>query len=158
MKSYKVVIAVISLCLAAGLLGGYLIWGTKDEGKVDIRQLLNTLEEEVARIEKKEKDLVASIEAARTEIQAAETVRKENRELKGQLEGALQEKAGLERSLAELRTGKTDAEKRAADLQGLQAMLDDLKGRNAALETENRELKSAIDNISEITQRKQEAR
>ncbi|MBE0568343.1 MAG: hypothetical protein IH577_01525 [Deltaproteobacteria bacterium] len=182
MKSYKVVIAVISLALAAGLFGGYMIWGTKDEGKVDIKQLLRTLEEETGRIERKNKDLAASIEASKAEIQASEAVRKENQDLKGQLQGALQEKAGLESSLVELRAGKTDEERQAAEMQALrsqlarvreelaeanekasrgeklQLMSDNLSVRISELEKENRELKSAIDNISEITRRKQEAR
>jgi chromosome segregation ATPase len=217
MKSYKVIIAIIALSLAAGLFGGYRIWGTKDKGKVDIKQLLHTLEEEIGRIEQKNKDLVASIEASKGEIQASEAIRKENQGLKDQLQNALQEKTGLESSLAELRAKETDAKKQAAGEQELRTMLDNLKGqitalesrnrdladrfqkaerenaekegqlaqmrnelaeanekaskgeklqlmsddlnaRISALEKENRELKSVIDNVSEITQRKQEAR
>jgi uncharacterized protein YneF (UPF0154 family) len=44
--SNKVIIAIVALSLAAGVFGGYLIWGTKDKGKVDIKQLLHTLEGE----------------------------------------------------------------------------------------------------------------
>jgi DNA repair exonuclease SbcCD ATPase subunit len=217
MKSYKVIIAIIALSLAAGLFGGYRIWGTKDKGKVDIKQLLHTLEEEIGRIEQKNKDLVASIEASKGEIQASEAIRKENQGLKDQLQNALQEKTVLESSLAELRAKETDAKKQAAGEQELRTMLDDLKGqitalesrnrdladrfqkaerenaekegqlaqmrnelaeanekaskgeklqlmsddlnaRISALEKENRDLKAVIDNVSEITQRKQEAR
>ena len=43
--------ALLSACLllgiAAGLFGGYRIWGTKDKEPVDIKQLLQKLEEEV---------------------------------------------------------------------------------------------------------------
>lgn len=217
MKSTKVILAFIVLGIAAGLFGGYRIWGTKDKEPVDIKQLLQKLEEEVDLIEKKNEDLVASIEASKGDIEASEAVRKENQALKDQLQAALQEKTGLENSLAESRAKETDAEKQAAAEQELRAEQDDLKGkitalesgnrdladrlqqaereitekegvldqvrgelsearekaskgeeyrlltddlnaRISALETENRELKSVIDNISEMTQRKQETR
>jgi chromosome segregation ATPase len=217
MKSTKVILAFIVLGIAAGLFGGYRIWGTKDKEPVDIKQLLQKLEEEVDLIEKKNEDLVASIEASKGDIEASEAVRKENQALKDQLQAALQEKTGLENSLAESRAKETDAEKQAAAEQELRAEQDDLKGkitalesgnrdladrlqqaereitekegvldqvrgelsearekaskgeeyrlltddlnaRISALETENRELKSVIDNISEMTQRKPETR
>lgn len=217
MKSTKVILAFIVLGIAAGLFGGYRIWGTKDKEPVDIKQLLQKLEEEVDLIEKKNEDLVASIEASKGDIEASEAVRKENQALKDQLQAALQEKTGLENSLAESRAKETDAEKQAAAEQALRAEQDDLKGkitalesgnrdladrlqqaereitekegildqvrgelsearekaskgeeyrlltddlnaRISALETENRELKSVIDNISEMTQRKPETR
>ncbi len=217
MKSTKVILAFIVLGIAAGLFGGYRIWGTKDKEPVDIKQLLQKLEEEVDLIEKKNEDLVASIEASKGDIEASEAVRKENQALKDRLQAALQEKTGLESSLAESRAKETDAEKQAAAEQELRAEQDDLKGkitalesgnrdlagrlqqaereitekedvldqvrselsearekaskgeeyrlltddlnaRISALETENRELKSVIDNISEMTQRKPETR
>lgn len=140
MKNYKVVIAIIALSLAAGLFGGYRIWGTGDEGKGDIKQLLHKLEEETTRIEQKNKDLVASIAASKGEIEASGAIRKENQELKDQLQKVLQEKTGLESSLAEARAKETDAEKQAAGEQKLRTMLDDLKGRITALESKNRDL------------------
>lgn len=140
MMSTKVIIAIVALSLVAGVFGGFLIWGTKDKGKVDIKQLLHTLEGEIQRIEQKNKDLVASIEASKREIQASEAVRKENQELKDQVRNALQEKKGLESSLVELRSKEIDAEKQAAGVKKLQTMLEDLKGRNAALESKNRDL------------------
>ncbi len=183
MKSTKVIIAIVALSLAAGLFGGYRIWGTKDKEPVDIKQLLQKLEEEVDLIEKKNKDLVASIEASKGDIEASEAVRKENQALKDQLQGALQEKTGLESSLAESRAKETDAVKQAereiAEKEGVldqvrselsesrekaskgeeyKLLTDDLNARISALEKENRELRSVIDNISEITQRKQETR
>lgn len=217
MKSTKVAIAVIVLSIAAGLFGGYRIWGTRDKGTVDIKQLLNNLGEEIDRIERKNKDLVVSIEASKGAIEASEAIRKENEDLKGQLQNALQERTGLENSLAELKAKETGAERQAAAEQELRTMADGLKGevtaletrnrdladklqkaegenaekedllaqvrnelaearekaskgeefqlltqdlnaRIAALEEENRELKAVIDNISEMTQRKQEAR
>lgn len=158
MKSFKVIIAIIALSLAAGLFGGYRIWGTKEQGKADIKQLMHTLGEEVGRVEQKNQDLVASIEASKEEIQASEAIRKENQELKGQLQDALQAKTGLESSLAALRAKETDAKQQAAVEQELRTALENTKGRITALEKENRKLKSVIDNISEITQRKQEGK
>lgn len=217
MKNTKVIIAVIALCVGAGLFGGYRIWGTRGQGEGDIKQLLRNLEEEVGLIEQKNKDLVASIEASRADIEASDAVRKENQELKDQLQAALEEKQGLERSRAEskakeadakkqeevereLRTGQDDLKEKIAALESrtldladrlqkadqenaekedqlaqirnelagahekasqgekCQLLADDLKARITGLETENRELRSVIDDISDLTQRKQEAR
>lgn len=217
MKSTKVIIAVIALCIGAGLFGGYRIWGTRGQGEGDIKQLLRNLEEEVGLIEQKNKDLVASIESSKADIEASDAVKKENQELKDQLQAALQEKQGLESSRAEWKAKEADAikqaevehalrtdqddlkkmiaalESRNRDLAGrlqkaeqekaekedqlaqirnelagahekasqgekFQLLADDLKARITELETENRELRSVIDNISELTQRKQEAR
>ncbi len=217
MKNTKVIIAVIALCIGAGLFGGYRIWGTRGQGEGDINQLLRNLEEEVGRIEQKNKDLVASIEASKADIEASDAGRKENQELKDQLQAALQEKQGLESSLAEwkakeadtkkqaeieqeLRTDQDDLKKKIAALENrnrdladrlqkaeqekaekedqlaqirnelagahekasqgekFQLLADDLKARITELETENQELRAVIDNISELTQQKQEAR
>jgi len=140
MKSTKVMIAIVVLSLAAGVFGGYRIWGTRGHGEGDIKQLLRNLEEEVGLIEQKNKDLVASIEASKGEIEASEAVRKENQVLKDQLQNALQEKTGLDNTLAELRAKETDAEKQAAGEQELLMVQDDLKGRITALENGNRDL------------------
>jgi chromosome segregation ATPase len=140
MKGAKVVVAVIVLSLAAGLFGGYRIWGTKDKGEADVKQLLHTLGEEVGRIEQRNKDLVASIEASKGEVEASEAVRKENQELKEQLQSALQGKTELESSLADLRAKETNAEKQTAVEQELLTKADDLKGRITALEGRNRDL------------------
>jgi chromosome segregation ATPase len=140
MKSTKVIIAVIALGFAAGLFGGYRIWGTKDQGKGDIKQLMHNLEEEVGRIEQKNKDLVASIEASKGAIEASEAVSKENQVLKGQLQGALQEKQGLEKSLAEWKAKETDAKKQAEVEQELRKVQDELKNKITALKSGNRDL------------------
>ncbi len=140
MKSTKVIIAVVALSIAAGLFVGYRIWGIKDQGKGDIQQLLRTLEEEVARIDQKNKDLVASLEASRGDIEASEAVRKENQELKDRLQGALQEKQGLESSLAEWKAKEIDAKKQAEAEQELRKVQDELKNKIAGLKSGNQVL------------------
>lgn len=158
MTNYKVIIAILALSLAAGLFGGYRIWGIRDQGKADVRQLLRTLGEEIGRIEQKNKDLAATIEGSKREVAASEAIRKENQELKGRLQNALQEKAALDNSMAQLRAKEIDAQKQAAVEKELRSTVEDLKGRITALENENRALKVVIDNISEMTQKRQEAR
>lgn len=140
MKNIKVIIAVIVLCVAAGLFGGYRIWGTKDRGEGDIKQLMSSLEEEVVRIEQKNRELVASLEASKGDIEASEAVGKENQALKNQVQVALQEKQALERSLAEWKAKETDAQKQAEVEQELRTAQDDLKRKIAALESGNRDL------------------
>jgi septal ring factor EnvC (AmiA/AmiB activator) len=158
MTNYKVIIAILALTLAAGLFGGYRIWGTRDKGKVDLKETLRTLGQEIDRIERQNKDLVATIEGSKREVAASEAIRKENQELKDRLQNALQEKAALDNTMAQLRAKELDAQKQAAVEKELRSMVEDLKGRIAALENENRELKAVIDNISEMTQKRQEAR
>ena len=101
---------------------------------------MQNLEEEVARIQQKNKDLVASIEASKGDIEASEAVRKENQALKGQLQVLLQEKQGLESSLAERKAKEIDAKKQAEVEQELRKTQDELKNRIAALESGNQGL------------------
>lgn len=140
MSRTKVIIVVIVLGIAAGMFGGYRIWGTGGQGEVDVTQLLRNLEEEVARIEQKNKDLVASIEASRKDVEASEAVKQENQALKNQLQIAIQKTQGLERSLAEWKTKETDAQKRAEVEQELRKAQDELNKKVAALEGGNRDL------------------
>ena len=217
MKSTKVIIAVIALSIGAGLYGGYRIWGARGQGEGDIQQLFRNLEKEVGRIVQENKDLVASIEASRANVETSDAVRKENQDLKDRLQAAQQEKQALEGSLAEWKAMEADAEKQAETEQELlkeqddlkkdiaalesinkdladrlqkaeqekaeqedqlgqirdelagahekvsqgekyQLLADDLQARITELETENQELRSVIDNISDLTQRRQEAR
>ena len=48
MKGYKGIVGLIALGFAAGMFGGYRIWGTKETGKTDIKQLLRQVNDEVA--------------------------------------------------------------------------------------------------------------
>lgn len=136
----KVIILVIVLCIAAGMFGGYRIWGTRGEGEGDIKQMLRNVEEEVVRIEQKNKDLVASIEASQKDIAASEAVNRENQELKNQLQVALQKIQGLESALADWKTKETDAQKRAEVEQGLRTVQEELKKKIAALEGGSQDL------------------
>jgi prefoldin subunit 5 len=52
----------------------------------------------------------------------------------------------------------SEAREKASKGEEYRLLTDDLNARISALETENRELKSVIDNISEMTQRKPETR
>jgi len=153
MKSTKVIIAVIALCIGAGLYGGYRIWGTRGHGEGDIKQLLRNLEEEVGLIEQKNKDLVASIESSKADIEASDAVRKENQELKDQLQAALQEKQGLESSRAEWKAKEADAKKQMEVEQELRTDQDDLKNKIAALESRNWDL---ADRLQKADQEKAE--
>jgi predicted RNase H-like nuclease (RuvC/YqgF family) len=155
MKSYKVIVGLIALGFAAGMFGGYRIWGTTEKGKTDIRQLLQQVNDEVARIESKNKELTESLESSREAINASEALRKENQDLKGQLENAFQEKQDLESTLEEVRAKERGAITRAEDQKKLGGTIDELNARIAELEKKNRELTSVIDNVSQMTQRKE---
>jgi chromosome segregation ATPase len=144
MTNYKVIIAILALTLAAGLFGGYRIWGTRDKGKVDLKETLRTLGQEIDRIERQNKDLVATIEGSKREVAASEAIRKENKELKDRLQNALQEKAALDNTMAQLRAKEIDAQKQAAVEKELRSTVDDLKGRIAAMESRNRELSDRV--------------
>jgi len=64
MKGYKVILGLIALGFAAGMFGGYRIWGTIDKGKTDIKQLLQQLNQEVDLLESKNRELTESLEAS----------------------------------------------------------------------------------------------
>jgi len=155
MKGYKVIVGLIALGFAAGMFGGYRIWGPTKKGETDVRQLLQQVNDEVARIESKNKELTASLESSREAINASEALRKENQDLKDQLKVAYQEKQELESTLEEVRAKERDAANRAEDGKKLGSTIDELNARVSALESENRELKSVIDNVSEMTRRKE---
>ncbi|MGW8284315.1 MAG: hypothetical protein ACWGPR_01195 [Candidatus Deferrimicrobiaceae bacterium] len=155
MKGYKVIVGLIALGFAAGMFGGYRIWGPTKKGATDVRQLLQQVNDEVARIESKNKELTTSLESSREAINASEALRKENQDLKDQLKIAYQEKQELESSLEEVRAKERNAANRAEDGKKLGSTIDELNARISALESENRELKSVIDNVSEMTRRKE---
>jgi hypothetical protein len=155
MKGYKVIVGLIALGFAAGMFGGYRIWGPTEKGKTDLRQLLQQVNDEVARIESKNKELTESLESSREAINASEALQKENQDLKDQLKVAYQEKQELESSLEEVRAKGRDAANQSEDSKNLESTIDELNARISALESENRELKSVIDNVSEMTRRKE---
>jgi len=155
MKGYKVIVGLIALGFAAGMFGGYRIWGPTEKGKTDLRQLLQQVNDEVALIESKNKELTESLESSREAVNASEALRKENQDLKDQLKVAYQEKQELESSLEEARTKELDAADQTEDRKKLGSTIDELNTRISVLENENRELKSVIDNVSKMTQRKE---
>jgi chromosome segregation ATPase len=155
MKGYKVIVGLIALGFAAGMFGGYRIWGPMKKGETDVRQLLQQVNDEVARIESKNKELTASLESSREAVNASEALRKENQDLKDQLKVAYQEKQELESTMEEVRAKERDAANQSEDSKKLESTIDELKARISALESENRELKSVIDNVSEMTRRKE---
>jgi len=155
MKSYKIIVGLIALGFAVGMFGGYRIWGPTEKGKTDIRQLLQQVNDEVALIESKNKELTGSLESSREAINASEALRKENHDLKDQLKVAYQEKQELESTLEEARAKERDAGNQTEDRKKIGSTIDELNARISVLENENRELKSVIDNVSEITQRKE---
>jgi uncharacterized phage infection (PIP) family protein YhgE len=182
MKMNKIFLVVMALSLAIGLLGGYRIWGVKDHGEADIKQLLEKVNEEVEVIETRNRDLAAALEAAKEDIGKSESLKTENQELKKQLQISLQEKKELENALEEVRRKESEDRRQAEtekelrtlndglkeritvlenekrDLKELKALSDDLQGRISELEKENQELKSVIDKISDMTQREEETR
>ena len=155
MKGYKVIVGLIALGFAAGMFGGYRIWGPTEKGKTDIRQLLQQVNDEVARVESKNKELTESLESSREAVNASEALRKENQDLKDQMKVAYQEKQELESALEEARAKDRDAANPSEDSKKLESTIDALNSRISVLESENRELKSVIDNVSEMTRRKE---
>ena len=155
MKGYKVIVGLIALGFAAGMFGGYRIWGPTEKGKTDIRQLLQQVNDEVARVESKNKELTESLESSREAVNASEALRKENQDLKDQMKVAYQEKQELESALEEASAKDRDAANPSEDSKKLESTIDALNSRISVLESENRELKSVIDNVSEMTRRKE---
>jgi len=79
----------------------------------------------------------------------------ENRDLMDRLEKSQQENTEKESLLNQVRGELSAAREEAAQGEKLRALTGDLNARISVLENENRELKSVIENISEMTQRKE---
>lgn len=183
MKNARIVIGLVVIGFFAGLFGGYAIWRPKENGKVDIRELLAKVGEAAGRIEKRNQDLASQVEVLKNNAKEAETLRAENQALKGQLDNSVAGFEGrvagldneirnlnnrlkqMQREIAEKESlnGRLQAELVAARQELLQgekfkALTDDLQRRNSGLEKENLELKSVIDNISEMTKTNQAPR
>jgi chromosome segregation ATPase len=179
MKTTRIVIGLIVISFLAGLFGGYSIWKPKENGKVDIPELLAKVGEATGRIEKRNQDLLSQVEALKGNAREAESLKAANLALRGQLDnsvGTLQGRiAGLDnevrtvnarlkqkqQEIAEkgtlidrLQAELSAARQGALQVEKFKALSDDLQSRISALEKENSALKSVIDNISEITKRK----
>lgn len=140
MKGYKVIGGLIVLGFAAGMFGGYRIWGTTERGKTDVKQLLQQLNEEVNRIESRNAELTGSLEASRGAIEASEAIRKENQDLKDRLQIAFQEKQGWDNILAEVKAKEREAENQVEERKKLGATIDELGGKIQSLESEIQDL------------------
>jgi chromosome segregation ATPase len=180
MKTARIVIALVVIGFLAGLVGGYTIWRPKGNGKADIRELLTKVGDAANRIESRNRELASQVEALKGNARESETLKAENKVLKGQLDNSVAEYqgriAGLDNEVRDLKgrlkrkeqeitekeamRGRLQAELSAARQEAQQgekfkALADELQGRISTLEKENLDLKAVIDNISEMTKRKE---
>lgn len=155
MKINKVFLAVMALCIAVGMLGGYRIWGVKEKGKADIKQLLEKVNEEVEVMETRNKDLAAALEAAKEDIEKSEALKMENQELKGQLQSSLQAKNEVEVALEEIRAKEAEAQVQAEAEKELRTVNDGMKEQINVLENENQELRNKLQRKEQETSEKE---
>jgi chromosome segregation ATPase len=180
MKTAKIVIGLVVIGFLAGLVGGYTIWRPKDSEKADLRELVAKVGDAADRIEKRNQDLASQVEALKGNAREAEAMKAENQVLKGQLDNTVAELqgriAGLDNQIGNLKDqlkqkqqeiaekasvhGRLQAELSAARQEAqqgekLKALTDELQARISALEKENLDLRTVIDNISEMTKRKE---
>jgi chromosome segregation ATPase len=180
MKTAKIVLGLVVIGFLAGLVGGYTIWRPKDNAKADLRELVAKVGDAADRIEKRNKDLESQVEALKSNAREAEAMKAEIKALKGQLDNTVAELqgriAGMDNQIGNLNDqlkqkrqeiaekaaaqGRLQAELSAARQEAqqgekLKAQTDVLQGRISALEKENLELRAVIDNISEMTKRKE---
>jgi chromosome segregation ATPase len=143
------------LSFAVGLIGGYRIWGMKEKGKVDIKHLLEKVNEEVETIENKNKDLDAALAAAKEEIEKSEALKMENQDLKEQLQNSLQGKKEKEIALEDSRGKESEAPMQAVTEKEPRTVNDGMKEHMTMLEIENRELKSKLQEKEQETAEKE---
>lgn len=155
MKINKVFLTVMALCIAVGMLGGYRIWGVKEKGKADIKQLLEKVNEEVEVMETRNKDLAAALEAAKEDIEKSEALKMENQELKGQLQSSLQAKNEVEVALEEIRAKEAEAQVQAEAEKELRTVNDGMKEQINVLENENQELRNKLQRKEQETSEKE---
>jgi len=84
------------------------------------------------------------------EVRAKE---RENQDLIDQLQESQKKNTEKESLLNQVRDELSASKEEAAQGEKLKGMTDDLNARISVLENENQELKSVIDNISEMTRR-----
>jgi prefoldin subunit 5 len=180
MRTTRIVIGLVVIGFLGGLAGGYAIWKPRENAKADLRELLARAGEAADRIESSNRDLASQVDALKGNAREAEALKSENQALKGRLDNAVAELqgriAGLdndvrelqsrlqqkEREIAEkekangrLRTDLAAARVQAQQGEQFKAKTEELRSRIAALEQENRELRSVIDNISEMTRKRE---
>jgi chromosome segregation ATPase len=155
MKINKLFLAIIALSFAVGLIGGYRIWGMKEKGKVDIKHLLEKVNEEVEVIENKNKDLEAALAAAKEDIEKSEALKMENQDLKEQLQNSLQGKKEMEIALQESRGKESEAQMQAENEKEPRTVNDGMKEHITMLEIENQELKSKLQEKEQETTEKE---
>ncbi len=140
MKINKLFIVAVLLSVAVGLVGGYEIWGKKETGKTDMKQLLKQINKEVEGVDKKNQELAAALAAAKAESEGAVMLQKEKQDLEAQLQHALQQITEKESALAELQAKAAEGEQQAEAEKELLAQSEELKVRTTILENENQDL------------------
>ncbi len=147
----RTVMIIVAVTFVIGLIAGFGLWGIKKEKKIEVKQLLNTVIQEIDTIEKENETLKAQIKKIKTGGDTVASLSKENQELKEQLQKAGQYNQQLKDETALIRVGLAEAEKRAQKAENLEVMKDSLQQRVLELEEENHGLKSAMAKIGSIT-------
>ncbi|HDZ61660.1 MAG TPA: hypothetical protein ENH40_00750 [Nitrospirae bacterium] len=152
MKFDRTVLIVIAVTFLVGVIAGFGLWGIKKEEKIDVKQLLTTVVEEIGKIEQENKELRGELEATIDDRETVAVLKQENRVLQGQLMKAEQYSQQLQDETAGIRAALAEAESKAQTADNFQAMAENLQKRVFELEQENQNLNKAIKKISSITQ------
>ncbi len=98
MDKNKTIIVIAVATFIIGLIVSYTIWGKKEEGKADVKQLLNQAIQGIETLEKENRNLRLDLEKAKKN-----KLKQENQTLKEQLEKAQQENEKLQKGISNLK-------------------------------------------------------
>lgn len=155
MNMKKVLIGAVVLALLAGLVAGYGIWGREKEEKVDVKQLMGQAVKEIEGIQKENKELRKTHEQNRQRIEKATTLVKDNEVLQKQLQEVRQKRDELKGTLNRIKTELAEARQKSQDIDKLKESRDALEARVAILEDDNYDLKTTLEQISDISTRQE---
>jgi small-conductance mechanosensitive channel len=155
MNMKKVLIGAVVLALLAGLVAGYGIWGREKEEKVDVKQLMHKAIKEIEGIQKENKELKKTHEQNRQRFEKATTLVKDNEVLQKQLQEVRQKKDELKGTLNLIKTELAEARQKSQDIDQLKESRNALEARVATLEDDNYELKTTLEQISDISTRQE---
>jgi small-conductance mechanosensitive channel len=155
MNMKKVLIGAVVLALLAGLVAGYGIWGREKEEKVDVKQLMHKAIKEIEGIQKENKELKKIHEQNRQRFEKATTLVKDNEVLQKQLQEVRQKKDELKGTLNLIKTELAEARQKSQDIDQLKESRNALEARVATLEDDNYELKTTLEQISDISTRQE---
>lgn len=146
MSINKRMIGIFIGCVVVGVLVGYGIWGEKENGKTDVKRMLNKVVQEVDRIEHKNRELRDELDKSKSDASDIANMLQENQQLKVQLQKTQQDRQDMGIAVEEMKRRVAEAENEVDALKERVVSSEEPGNRAALLEQETRELRVQLEN------------